>query len=264
MSASAEARQSALDRMLDQEQPSQAMADELFSVVDTLAAQPSLRRALTDPSTPDQARASLVSALFAGKVSQAAVRVLTEATQLRWSTSGALAGALERQAVRALLRVTQDAGQLDTVEDELFRVGRLVAGDRDLSAAISDRRSDLEGRQQLLGGLIDGKVLPITATLARRAVGARARTFDLTLEDYLKVASGLRNRAVATVVTAVQLSEEQRRRLRAALSRQVGRDVNIRVVLDPSVVGGVRVTLGDEVIEGTVAGRLHDAQRKLS
>lgn len=263
MSALAEARLSTLDRVLDAQPVTEGLADELFSVVDALAAQPALRRALTDPGVPEEARAQVVAALFRGRVSDAAVAVLTEATRLRWSTTGALAGALERQAVRALFTVAQREGRLDEVEDQLFKVGRLVAGHRDLRAALADRRSPADGRQQLLASLLDGKVSSLVGRLARRAVLARARTFDLTLEGYLKAAADLRRRAIATVEVARPLSDEQTARLRTALSRQVGRDVNLHVVVNPAVLGGVRVSLGDEVIEGTVAGRLADAERRL-
>lgn len=264
MSALSEARLGALDRVLDAQPVGQALADELFSVVDALAAQPALRRALTDPGTPEGARTQLVQALFGGRVSEAAVTVLTEATRLRWSTTGALAAALEREAVRALLTVAQRDGQLDEVEDQLFKVGRLVDGHPDLRATLADRRSPLDGRQRLLGSLLEERVPAVVARLANRAVMARSRTFDLTVEGYLKLAAELRQRTIATVEVARPLSDDQAGRLRAALSRQVGRDVNLRVVLNPAVIGGVRVSLGDEVIEGTVAGRLADAERKLT
>ena len=264
MSASAEARLNALDQVLDAQQPSEALAEELFSVVEALAGQPTLRRALTDPSTPDEARASLVGALFGGKVSQAAVDVITRATQLRWPTNGGLIAGVERQAVRAALSAAQSQGALDAVEDELFKLGRLVDAEQGLRAVLSDRRASLEGRQKLLGELVEGKVQSATRVLARRAVVARNRTFDLTIAEYLKVSAALRQRALATVEVARPLSADQVERLKATLSRQVGRDVSVNVVLNPTVIGGVRVSLGDEVIEGTVAGRLHDAQRKLS
>lgn len=264
MSASAEARLSALDRVLDSQQPSQALAEELFSIVDTLAAQPRLRRAVTDPGTADEARVKLVGSLFGGKVSEAAVRVLTEATRLRWPTSGGLSAAVERQAVRSVLASAQAAGQLDEVEDQLFKLGRLVDADRALRSALGDRNAPVEGRQKLLAGLIEGKVLPAVSQLAKRAVLAKARTFNLTVDEYLKAAAGMRQRAVATVEVARPLSDDQVARMKAALSKQVGRDVSVHVVLNPDVIGGVRVALGDEVIEGTVAGRLADAQRKLS
>lgn len=264
MSNASDARQSALDGVLDARQATAALAGDLFEVADAVAGQPALRRALTDPGTPDDARADLVHALFDSRTGADAVAVLAEAAKLRWSNPTELVDALERQAVRALLTQAQDTGRLDEVEDQLFKVERLVAASPDLRATLGDRRSDLAARTDLLGGLLAGKVDAVTDQLARRAVGARRRTFELTLEDYLKTAADLRSRAVATVEVARPLSDDQLARLRTALSRQVGRDVKVRVVVDPAVLGGVRVTLGDEVIEGTVAGRLHDARRRLA
>ena len=264
MSAAAEARLKALDAVLDKQTASEALADELFAVVDAVGTQPSLRRTLTDPSTPDEVRTQLTQTLFGGRVSEAAVAVLSEAVRARWGTAGSFLAALERQGVRALLSTAQDAGQLDELEAQLFKVERLVDANPELRRALGDRRTPLEGREELLNGLLVGRVLPSVARLAKRAVAARQRTFDLTAEGYLKAAAELRERAVATVTVAQALTPEQEARLQAALSRQVGRDVNVRVVIDPTVIGGARVTLGDEVIEGTVAGRLTDAQRKLA
>ena len=97
--------------------------------------------------------------------------------------------------------------------------------------------------------------------LARRAVVARERTFAHTIEGYVDLAAEQKNRVVATVRVARPLDADQRRRLQAALARQVGREVVLQEVIDPDVLGGVRVELGDEVIEGTVAGRLDEARR---
>ena len=97
--------------------------------------------------------------------------------------------------------------------------------------------------------------------LARRAVAARERTFAHTIEGYVDLAAAQKNRVVATVRVARPLDGDQRRRLQAALARQVGRDLVIQEVVDPDVLGGVRVELGDEVVEGTVAGRLDEARR---
>lgn len=264
MSAAAESRLKALDAALDRQTASEALADELFAVVEAVGAQPPLRRALTDPSTPDAVRQQLTQQLFGSRLSGAAVAVLSDAVGARWGTSGSFVAALERQGVRALLRTAQDAGQLDELEDQLFKVERLVDANPELRRALGDRRTPVDARADLLGGLIDGRVLPTVARLARRAVAARLRTFDLTVESYLKAAAELRERAVATVTVAQPLTEEQESRIRAALSRQTGRDVNLRVIVDADVMGGVHVSLGDEVIEGTVAGRLTDAQRKLA
>ena len=264
MSAAAEARLKALDTVADAQPASAALAEDLFAVADAVAGQPSLRRALTDPSTPDEARQGLAEALLTSRVGAPAVAVVGQAARARWTSASGFVAALERQGVRALLRTAQDAGRLDELEDQLFKVERLVDANPELRRALGDRRAPIEGREELLAGLLSGKVLPSVARLAKRAVAARQRTFDLTVEGYLKAAAELRERAVATVTVAQPLAPEQEERLRAALSRQVGREVNVRVVIDPTVVGGVRVSLGDEVIEGTVAGRLTDAQRKLA
>lgn len=264
MSEAREARQSELDRVLDSQHTSGELAEELFAIADTLAGQPSLRRALTDPSMDDGARSQVVAALFGAKVSDAAVHVLSEAARLRWGSSGAFTAAVERQGVRAALEAAQRDGQLDEVEDQLFRLGRIVDTDRELRAVLANRSVEVGHRQELLASLLAGKVLPTTTALARRAVVARNRTFDLTLAEYLTIAALLRRRAIATVRVARPLTSEQEERMRNALSRQVGREVTLHVVVDPSVIGGVRVSVGDEVIEGTIASRLTDAHRALS
>ncbi len=97
--------------------------------------------------------------------------------------------------------------------------------------------------------------------LARRAVRARERTFAHTIEGFVTLAADQKNRVVATVRVARPLSSEQRDRLQAALSKQVGRSIVIQEIVDPTVLGGIRVELGDEVIEGTVADRLEQARR---
>ena len=102
-----------------------------------------------------------------------------------------------------------------------------------------------------------------TGYLAKRAVAARSTSFELTVQGYLVLAAALRQRALAHVLVARELTAEQRDRLAAALSRQLGRDVNLQVVIDPDILGGVRVTVGDEIIEGTIAGRLDEAHRQL-
>ncbi|MBK8459644.1 MAG: F0F1 ATP synthase subunit delta [Micropruina sp.] len=264
MSATQDARLSALDRVLDTQNPSAPLAEELFSVVDVVEKQPALRRALTDPSTSVEARGQLVSALFGGRVSLDAQVVLREAAKLRWSTGSGFAAALERQAVRALLSAAQSEAALDEVEDELFRFGRVVSGDDGLRSALADRDTSLQGRQELISDLLAGRVRSFTLALARRAVVARNRTYDLTLANYLTLASDVRQRAVARVVVARPLTPEQADRLRLALSRQLAREVNLQVSVDPTVLGGVRVVVGDEEIEGTVAGRLTEAERQIS
>jgi F-type H+-transporting ATPase subunit delta len=140
----------------------------------------------------------------------------------------------------------------------------VIAADPELRGVLEDRNASAEGRQQLVSDLLDGRALPATVALGRRAIGAANRTVVLTLDSYLRLAAEERSRAIAVVTVARPLTREQADRLRAALSTQVGREVSLQVMVDPAVIGGVRVQLGDEVIEGTVAGKLEAAERQLN
>jgi F-type H+-transporting ATPase subunit delta len=240
------------------------LGPDLFAVVDALDSSPTLRRALTDPGTSEANRQQLVHALFDGKIPKAAVDLVAEGATMRWAGGRTFAAALERQAVRATLIAAQNADQLENTEDELFRFARLVEGNPGLRNALADRSVDLAHRRELVGSLLAGRASDATIALAKRAVAARERTFGQTIEGYVTLAAALRNRIVATVRVARPLTEEQRERLRRTLRSQVEREVAIQEVIDPDVLGGVRVELGDEVIEGTVAGRLHEAWRLFS
>lgn len=260
-SAANESRLGVLDRVLDSQDPHSTLAGELFAVVDVLDAQPVLRRSLSDPGTPADQRRGVARRLLEGKLSGSAVHVVEEAAAQRWAGGRSLADALERQGVRAELRAAMAEGQLDDVNDELFRFERTIAAESELRAALGDRQAPLQARVDLVTRLLDGKAHEATVVLARRAVNARERTVTDTLEGYLQLAADLRNRGVATVRVARPLDADQHERLRSALSRQVGREIDMHVVVDPEVLGGVRVELGDEVIEGTVASRLEQARR---
>ncbi|MGI3781423.1 MAG: F0F1 ATP synthase subunit delta [Janthinobacterium lividum] len=237
------------------------LAPDLFAVVDALASSVALRRAATDPGAQPEQRQALVHGLLDGKVSRTAVNVVADAAGMRWSSGQTFVAALERQAVRAQLLEADRAGVLDETEDELFRFARLVESDPELRNAFSDRAMPLAARQDLVSDLLNGRAGAATVALARRAVVARERTFAHTIEGYVNLAAAQKNRVVATVRVARPLDADQRRRLQAALARQVGRDLVLQEVIDPDVLGGVRVELGDEVVEGTVAGRLDEARR---
>ena len=163
--------------------------------------------------------------------------------------------------MRGQLIVADRNGDLENSEDELFRFARLVESSPELRNTLADRSIDLKRRQDLLGDLLSGRATSATNLLAQRAVAARERTFGHTIEGYVTLAAAQKNRVVATVRVATPLSVDQRGRLQTSLSRQIGREVVIQEVIDPGILGGVRVELGGEVFEGTVAGRLEEARR---
>ena len=261
MTVATDARLSSLDRMLNDSQVGDGFASDMFAVVDALEASPTLRRAVTDPGTPESARRALVHGLLDGKVDKAVVDLVAEAATLRWAGGRTFAAALERQAVRGQLVAADRRGELEDTEDQLFRFARFVESDPELRNVLADRAIDRSRRQELVGELLRGRATDSTIVLAKRAVAARERTFAQTIEGYVTLAAAQKNRVVATVRVANSLTEDQRDRLVAALTNQIGRQVTIQEVIDPDILGGVRVELGDEVFEGTVSGRLEEARR---
>jgi F-type H+-transporting ATPase subunit delta len=182
----------------------------------------------------------------------------------RWSQPRDLADAVELLAVEALVASAEQAGRLDAVEDELFRAGRMIAGSHQLRSALSDRSAPVQRRVELVDDLLADKVSDETIRLARQAVVApRGRNLEDALEAYGAVAAERRSRLVATVTAAVPLTEAQRNRLGEILARVYGHQVQLNVQLAPDLLGGLRVEIGDEVIEGSVLSRLADARRRL-
>jgi F-type H+-transporting ATPase subunit delta len=157
----------------------------------------------------------------------------------------------------ALFGYLEDRSEVDEVEDELFRFARTVEGSAALRGALTDPDVPVEVRQAVVADLVGGKVRPATARLIAYTVGAaRARGLIDLLDWLVERAAAERGLRVADVRAAVDLDGGQRERLAAALSRMTGRPVELRITVDPSLVGGLRVLLGDTVIDGTIRSRL--------
>lgn len=242
-----------------------ALAEELFSIAAAIDGNISLRRAFADPSREGSAKRDLAERLFGGKVSESANGVIGEVVAQRWSSEGDLADAVEALAVRALLASAEKAGRIDDVENQLFRFERIVAADTGLRDTLSSRNTDAEGKAGVVRRLLEGKVAPETLRLAEQAVRVdRGRRLDRVLESYLKLAADRREELTALVTVAVALDERQQGRLKSALRSIYGKPVSLQTVLDKSVVGGIRVQIGDEVVDGTVVRRLDTVRRDLA
>lgn len=157
----------------------------------------------------------------------------------------------------ALFRVVNAEGDLDLVEDELFRFGKLVESNSELKQALSDQTTPKAQRVKVLEDILTGKVSDHTfGLLAFIVTQGRARQLPQILEELSALAAEARNVAVAEVRTAVPLDDDQRKRLAEALSAATGKKVDLKVLVDPSVIGGVSATVGDTVIDGTIRRRL--------
>jgi F-type H+-transporting ATPase subunit delta len=241
----------------------QALGEELFSFVDVLDAQPALRAALTDPGGDSDSKAALATELLSGKVSGTTMVQVEAAARSRWSAARDLGDALADLAVQALATSAERRGALDAVEDDVFRFTQIVAGSGELRAALADRIAPSAAKAQLVGELLQGKAASESRVLLSRVVAhPRGRSLEDGLADLEREVAERRRRLTATVVSAVPLSDAQRERLAVALSAQRGTQVHLNVVVDPDVVGGLRVTIDDEVVDGTLANRLEEARRR--
>jgi F-type H+-transporting ATPase subunit delta len=241
------------------------LASELFAVVGLLDTEHGLRRALSDPGKPAAEKGAITSALLHGKVTRRAEALAAAAAEARWSSSGDLADAIEQLAIEATVLAAEADDGLDDLEDGLFRFGRVVAANPDLRAALADPSLPEAGKRQLLRTLLHGKVTQVTLGLIEQMVAyPRGRSLAVALDTCADIAARRRQQLIAYVRSAVELSASQRRRLAQALARTYGHDVHLDVVVDPSVVGGISVQIGDELIDGTAATRLAAVRRKLA
>lgn len=240
------------------------VADGLLAVVHLLDREHGLRRALSDPAKPAGEKSAVAEALLTGKVPAETATLTAEASSRRWSRPRDLPDALEETAVRAAVIGADSAGHLDDLEDELFRFGRVVEANPPLRAALADPGLPRDRKRDLVAALLDGKVTRATLQLVTEAaLYPRGRSLEANLDAYARLAAQQRERLVAVVRTAVELGQAQRDRLAASLARMYGRDVHLNVVVDPTVIGGLSVRIADDVIDGTVAGRLETVRRKL-
>ncbi|WP_154795120.1 F0F1 ATP synthase subunit delta [Occultella kanbiaonis] len=238
---------------------------ELFGVVDVLDGSAALRRALTDPSRSGEDKAAVVAGVFGPKVSGAVADLLAGLVRSRWSAEGDLADSIEQLGTTSLLAGAESRGELIRVEDELFRTIRLLADNRELRLALADKDRTVADRQRLLTSLFGARVAPETAALLERALSThRAPTLTAALVRLNEAAAARRQQLVAVVTAARPLTQVQVARLGEILARAYGRAVQVNVALDPAVVGGLRIQLGDEVIDATMLSRLDEAQRRLA
>jgi F-type H+-transporting ATPase subunit delta len=255
-----------LDRVIDAGKTADLtrLGADLFAVLGLLIREPALRRALADPATPREARSSLADRLFAGKIGQPALDAVSDLVSSRWSRTGDLVEALEVLARRAVLGAAEKDNTLDDVEDQLFRFGRILDREPRLAALLSDENTPADGRVGLLGEVLGGKVSPVTAALLEQTVrNPRGRSLDRAAEELSELAAARRDRYVAHVRTPVRLSPAQEQRLTDSLSRLYGRPISLQVEQDESLLGGLVVRVGGELIDGSIAGRLSAARRTL-
>ena len=158
---------------------------------------------------------------------------------------------------RAMFDVARAEGDLARIGDELFRFARALEGSDELREALTDPHLPASRRQQIVEDLLGGKADPSTIALVGMAVGTgRARELPAIIDSLVAMSAAQANRAVAEVRSAIDLSDDQRTRLAAAIESATGKQVEVKVVVDPTILGGIVTTVGDTVLDGSVRTRL--------
>lgn len=241
------------------------ISEELFEVAGLLEREPALRRALTDSTSPVGARTGLVRGLLGGRVARVTLNLVAAMVSARWSAPRDLATAAERLAVQATAAMAEAEGQFDELQDELFRFGRIVGGEPELRAALASPQLPADRKRGLLEALLASRVTPAALRLiTQAALHQRGRSLEASLEEYAQLAAAWRQRLIAVVRVATELTSSQRERLTAALSATYGHGIHLNVVIDPAVVGGMSIQIGDEFIDGSLASQLTLLRRRLA
>lgn len=231
-------------------------AGEIFAVADALGSSAAVCRSLTDPARNGEDRTRLASDIFAGKVSGEVLDLLKGLVREHWAGDGDLLACLDEIGVDTVLAGAQRAGRLTDVEDELYRTMRTLRDERELRMAISDSHRSFADREALVRRVFSTGA-PETVELV---VHAARRIGDATLAQSLArfgaLAAERSRHLVATVIAALPPTPEQEARLVSILERRYGKDVALHVSLDPSILGGLRIAIGNDVIDGTLATRL--------
>jgi F-type H+-transporting ATPase subunit delta len=238
------------------------LGSELFAVAALLDSEKVLRSALADSGQGLEVRRNLAAEIFGSRVASSTSDLLVVVVSQRWSEDIDLVLALEELAAQAVLFVAEMNDTLDATEEEIFLFGRAVDESADLQMALTDPATTGSVKSAIAGDLLAANATSATKELLQYAVGhLHGRRLDSVIARLGELAAAQRQRMVAQVRAAAPLSESQTQRLSAVLSKLKGRDVRLNVALDPAVLGGIHVVIGDEVIDGTIASRLEAAHR---
>jgi F-type H+-transporting ATPase subunit delta len=153
--------------------------------------------------------------------------------------------------------VARSEGSLAAVEDELFRFARTLEGNDELRTTLTDAALPVSRRQQIVEDLLGGRANPITTSLLSMVVGTgRSRDLPAIVDELVRISAAEGDKEVAEVRSAVALTDDQKARLSQALGQATGKQVEVKVVIDPTVLGGLVAQVGDTVIDGSVKTRL--------
>ncbi|BDR54046.1 ATP synthase subunit delta [Bombiscardovia apis] len=242
------------------------IAQELFSFVTLLDTYPRLERALTDPSRPQTDKSRVVDDLLDGKAHDLTIAILRDLSSRHWSKVMHIANAVEDMAVDALTYYTDAVDQTSAVAGELAQVYSALIDHPIVLFRLSDEYSEPQARVALIDELLEGKgLLPVTMQLVEHATrDLRGRRFLHTVDWLVDRFSTHMHETMVTVVTAVPLTHEQMVKVVDVYSKKLGHAVHVNAIVNPEVIGGMRVEYGSEVTDNTVLTQLKQLKRQMA
>lgn len=242
-----------------------ASAEEIAQVVELLEREHVLRKRLSEVADDDSHKLKLARDLFEGRVSPLTFTAIETAVKGRWSSTADFMQGLRRQAGLAVLAAAEKDGTVEQVEDELFRTSRLLEANPDLTALLSDHTgAPSDKRVALLKSLVGSQVNEHTWYLLSHALRLlHGQPADVAIDSLAELAAARRGESVAHVVTPAELTDAQSSRLAAVLGSIYGRTISVQTEIDPELLGGLRIAVGDEVVEADIASRLAKAAEAL-
>ena len=244
-----------------------SLAQELAAVTKLLTREMILTRHLADPSDNPAPKVRMVESLLRGQVGDPALEIVKVAVSGRWSSDANLLDAIEHAARLALLVRAERAGDADEVEEQLFWFGRILDAEPQLSTLLSDYARPADGRVRLLKNVLGRSqgVNPATDALLSQTVELLRGNHraDEEVAALAQLAVARRGEVVAQTTAAAPLTDAQRDRLGRLLSRIYGRPVSVQLQIDPRLLGGLMISVGDEVVDGTLSSRLAAARNHL-
>ncbi|CAL8898522.1 hypothetical protein KVA01_15630 [Kocuria varians] len=242
------------------------ISSQLFEILDIVDGNGTLRRALTDPSRSAEDRARLVHTLLDGKAHEVAVDIVANLASQRSATERQLGDRIERTAVLLAAAAAENRGGVEALEslvDELLGFKSMLDRSADVQWAFSDPRASAQAKVTLARRLMTAQSEEARLLVERAVSEPRGALPGRLLEQFAQWVADRQQRGIARVQTARPLREDQVAKLRDGLNRLYGRDLKLTTETNPALVGGLRVRVGEEIIDGSVTHRLDQLQQRI-
>ncbi|MFR4215602.1 MAG: F0F1 ATP synthase subunit delta [Bifidobacterium longum] len=263
--ADRESRDSLAPKLRDTREDAWRIGNELFTITKVLDDSIQLERALTDPSRPVADKVAVLTELLGDNVHPMTMEIMTDLVSRHWSRARDIANAVEDFGVDAMMYYADATDATLQVSVELSELHSALLNLPVVRAKLYDYQATSEARVKLFREVFSGKTLnKVTMRLAEHATcNLRRRRYLETIQWLINKFSRHMGESMVTVTTATPLKKEQIKRLVEVYSAKVGRQVHINSVVDPTVLGGMRIQVGDEVTDNTVVAQLQNLHRKV-